>query len=212
MLSTSSSLSSPSWGTSHATIAKMVADRAGRDWCLFLDRDGVLNRQIVGDYVRSWPQFQWLPGAFAALEQLSDWAPHIVVVTNQQGIGKKLMTADQVSSIHARIAGELALSRVTIDEFRVCPHLDIASCRCRKPAPGMVLDWLRVHPDVDPTLSLVVGDSPSDIAMARNVAAATGGCSSVQIGTQKPSARADATFESLWDLATAVGHTREGHD
>lgn len=46
----------------YAAIRKMVAERAGHQWCLFLDRDGVINRQVVGDYVRNWRQFEWLPG------------------------------------------------------------------------------------------------------------------------------------------------------
>lgn len=78
----------------YAAIRKMVAERAGHQWCLFLDRDGVINRQVVGDYVRNWRQFEWLPGAARALKKLRAWAPYIVVVTNQQGVGAGLMSAE----------------------------------------------------------------------------------------------------------------------
>lgn len=208
MLSTNSSRTSSS--ADQAAIAKVVADRAGHDWCLFLDRDGVINRQIVGDYVRNWRQFEWLPRAVAALRSLSDWAPHIVVVTNQQGIGKKLMTAAQVSDIHAGIAAQLAPSDAVIEAFKVCPHLVAEACGCRKPEPSMVLDWLGANRHVDPALSVVVGDSATDIELAYNVAAATGGCSSVQIGVQDSRHTPDASFDSLWEFATAVERVRKG--
>jgi histidinol-phosphate phosphatase family protein len=187
----------------------MVAERAGREWCLFLDRDGVMNRQVVGDYVRSWRHFEWLPGAPLALEKLREWAPHLVVVTNQQGIGKGLMSADDVAAIHQQLQAVLAAEGVMIDAFQVCPHLESAGCACRKPRPGLVLDWLGQHPDSEPLLSIVVGDSLGDLELAHNVAAAAGGCASIHIGGASLRGIADASFESLWDFAVAVGHARE---
>ena len=121
-----------------AAVGKLVADRIGRDWCLFLDRDGVINRRVVGDYVRSWRQFEWLPGAQVALKTLREWAPHLVVVTNQQGIGKGLMSARDVATVHTHLEADLAAGGVAIDGFAVCPHLESAGCACRKPAPGLV--------------------------------------------------------------------------
>lgn len=162
----------------YAAIRKMVAERAGHQWCLFLDRDGVINRQVVGDYVRNWRQFEWLPGAARALKKLRAWAPYIVVVTNQQGVGAGLMSAVDVMVIH------------------------------RKPRPGLVLDWLGRHPDSEPLLSIVVGDSLSDLELAHNVAAAAGACASVQIGGASSGGVADASFDSLWEFAVAVGHAR----
>jgi len=196
----------------HAAVREIVAKRAGRDWCLFIDRDGVLNRQIVGDYVRNWREFEWLPGVRPALARLREWAPHLVVVTNQQGVGKGLMGADDLDAIHANLQRDLAAEDVTIDEFQVCPHLEAAGCACRKPRPGLVLDWLARHPDVQASLSVMVGDSPGDIGLAQNVASATGGCASVHIGKHATAGRiADITFNCLWDFAVAVGHER-GND
>lgn len=166
----------------YAAIRKMVAERAGHQWCLFLDRDGVINRQVVGDYVRNWRQFEWLPGAARALKKLRAWAPYIVVVTNQQGVGAGLMSAVDVMVIHRHLQMQLASDGVLIDGFQVCPHHRSQRCGCRKPRPGLVLDWLRRHPDSEPLLSIVVGDSLSDLELAHNVAAAAGACASVQIG------------------------------
>ena len=119
----SSRLSSGSRGH-RISLREIVAERAGREWCLFLDRDGVINRQIVGDYVRNWQEFEWLPQAPLALGKLREWAPHLVVVTNQQGIGKGLMSADDVAAIHQHVQAELASDDLVIDAFQVCPHLE----------------------------------------------------------------------------------------
>ena len=188
-----------------AAVRRFVDERAGRTWCLFVDRDGVLNRQIVGDYVRSWRQFEWLPRAKDALKILSDWAPHLVVVTNQQGIGKGLMASEDVAAIHRRLQAELATDHVLLDSLQVCPPLESEGCPCRKPRTGLVLDWLRLHRDSEQSLSIMVGDSQSDLELANNVAALTGGCASIRIGSQIiHGAVADASFDSLWDFAVAV--------
>ncbi|MBB3607007.1 histidinol-phosphate phosphatase family protein [Mycolicibacterium sp. BK556] len=191
-------------------IRQIVADRIGRDWCLFLDRDGVINRQIVDDYVRSWADFEWLPRARDAIKKLSEWAPHLVVVTNQQGVGKHLMSIDAVTTIHQNIQAALIQDGVTVNGFQVCPHLESQHCSCRKPQPGLVLDWLNDHPAVEASLSVVAGDSPSDMELAQNVATAVGGCVSIGIGGRASVVGfANASFNSLWDFAVAVEHARE---
>lgn len=168
----------------------------------------MINRQIVGDYVRNWTQFEWLPEAIQALRVLRDWAPHIVIVTNQQGVGKGLMSAEDVAAIHQHVQQDLAVTGVVIDDFQVCPHLQSLECTCRKPKPGLVLEWLERHPGCDGALSVMAGDSPGDLELARNVSAVTGGCASIRIGGDELNGTGDVAFGSLWDFARAVGHTR----
>lgn len=200
---------SPSGSVDGAIVRELVAERLGREWCLFLDRDGVVNVRIVDDYVRSIDHFEWLPGAQEAIHMLRAWAPHLVVVTNQQGVGKGLMTADAVSDIHRHL--QEGLDPGAIDEFLVCHHLKSDGCSCRKPEAGHVRDWLKSHPGVAASLSIVVGDSPSDMQLARNVAAETGGCAGIRIGTgSDPTVH--ASFESLWDFAVLVQRAREEMD
>ena len=203
-----SRLSGDNSSARQAAVQRIVAERTGREWCLFLDRDGVINRQVVGDYVRSWRHFEWLPGAAFAVKKLREWAPHVVVVTNQQGIGKGLMSADDVASIHQHLLDGLAPDRSAVEAFQVCPHLESVNCACRKPRPGLVLDWLGEHPDSEPSLSIMVGDSLGDLELARNVAAVVGGCASIHIAEAGSRGIADASFESLWDFAAAVGYAR----
>lgn len=182
----------------------MVRARAAAQWCLFLDRDGVLNREVSGDYVRRWDQFQWLPSALPALQVLRQWAPRVVVITNQQGVGKGLMTAEAVSVIHERMHRDLNLVGVELDAVLVCPHLASAGCLCRKPGAGLALEWLREHPGVDASLSIMVGDKPTDLQMARNLAAVVGDCAAVRIGEPGADDMWAASFRSLSDFAAAV--------
>lgn len=187
-------------------VSSLVAERAGRNWCLFLDRDGVINTRVVDDYVRGTDQFEWRPLAQEAIEVLRDWAPNLVVVTNQQGVGKGLMTADTVAEIHQHLQSQLP-SGCDIDAFLVCPHLESDVCSCRKPKPGLVLDWLDRHPETEASLSVIVGDSPSDMQLARNVAAEVDGCTGISVGNGSLPA-GDASFDSLWDFAVAVQRAR----
>ena len=171
------------------------------DWCLFLDRDGVINRRIVDGYVRSWSEFEFLPGALDAVRRLSGWAPRLVVVTNQQGVGKGLMTTDELAAIHGRMVREAGAVGGRIDAVLTCEHLATDSCSCRKPLAGMVTRWLEDHPDVDPRRSVVVGDASTDMEMGRALDAAK--CVWIgPSGTHDQSA--DVAFATLGDFASFV--------
>jgi D-glycero-D-manno-heptose 1,7-bisphosphate phosphatase len=186
-------------------IEGIVSARSGRQWCLFIDRDGVINRRIVEGYVQSWDQFEFLPGVLDALATLAQWAPQMVVVTNQQGVGKGLMSGHDLSDIHSRMRTELAARDVELDDVLTCPHLAEIGCSCRKPAPGLALQWLREHSSVDPRLSVMVGDSDSDMEMAGALAAAAGGCARIRIAADgEPPGDYDAAFTSLAEFAADV--------
>ena len=176
---------------------------SGRQWCLFLDRDGVINTRIIDGYVRTWEQFAFEPGALEALAVLAQWAPRIVVVTNQQGVGKGLMTASDLDDIHRRMRLEIEGAGGRVDDIRVCPHLVGADCDCRKPAPGMALSYLAQHPEVDAALSVMVGDTESDIEMGRRLGARTGGTMTVRLDAVDDP-HADVTFPTLAAFAAAT--------
>lgn len=138
-------------------------------WCVFLDRDGVINRRIAGDYVRSWRQFEFLSGALEAVVRLSQRAGWVVVVTNQAGVGKHLVSEADLATVNARLCARVEESGGRIDAVLVCPHTVEDECGCRKPKPGLADQALARFPDIDLTRSVMIGDSAADIAFGRGL-------------------------------------------
>lgn len=130
---------------------------------LFLDRDGVINKKLEGRYVRSWQEFEFMPNALLAIKKLSKRCERIIVVTNQQGIGKGIMTTDDLSLLHQKMQEEIAQNGGKIDEIYFCPHLEKENCKCRKPGIGMIEKAMYDFPSIDVRNSFLIGDSPSDI-------------------------------------------------
>jgi D-glycero-D-manno-heptose 1,7-bisphosphate phosphatase len=133
---------------------------------VFLDRDGVINRRLPGDYVSSWDQFRFLPGARAGLRLLREAGYLLVVITNQRGIGRGLMSEQDLAEVHRRMQVELVRAGAGVDAIFHCPHDLNANCDCRKPRPGMLSRALERFP-IDTTRSWVVGDSLSDLEAGR---------------------------------------------
>jgi histidinol-phosphate phosphatase family protein len=129
----------------------------------FLDRDGVLPEH---DYVKSPAEFTWLAGAREGVLRLNREGWLVLVVTNQRGVARGLMTAQDVDAIHARAQRELAEIGARVDAFYFCPHRDEDACACRKPQPGLILraaqEWR-----VDLEGSFLVGDDERDVTAAR---------------------------------------------
>ena len=153
----------PAWFAVQRASAQVLSSKAE---ALFLDRDGVLNRLLEGSYVKSWADWQWMPGI---LEELPKWAvkfKHIVLVTNQRGVGKGLMTDADLARIHARMMPELLEAGGKIDLILTCTAVSDDDPR-RKPNPGMFREACALLP-LDPQRCVMVGDSDSDAAFARN--------------------------------------------
>jgi D-glycero-D-manno-heptose 1,7-bisphosphate phosphatase len=134
---------------------------------VFLDRDGVLNVRIMNGYVTCPEDLEILPGVPEALQRLKDLGMRLVVVTNQQGIAKGLMSASNLTEIHRHLD---AATHHLIDHYYYCPHFTHEACLCRKPKPGM-LDQADRDTPVDWQHSCLIGDSDSDIeaGIARRV-------------------------------------------
>ena len=145
---------------------------------IFLDRDGVINQPIKGDYVRDWGQFKFLPGAISALRSLSESGYEIFVITNQRGIGRGLMTEDDLNKIHERMVLELAQNSVSISKIYYCPHLARDNCFCRKPAPGMLYRAANENL-INLRKSIFIGDNESDLAAGTKV-----GCKTILVRSE----------------------------
>ena len=134
---------------------------------LFLDRDGVLNRHLPGDYVKSWAQWEWMPGM---LQELPGWASkfhHIVLVSNQRGVGKGVMTDEDLSRVHAQMMAEVLEAGGRIDLILSCTAVSDDDPR-RKPNTGMFREACALFPDIDAKSSVMLGDTQTDAAFAKN--------------------------------------------
>lgn len=139
-----------------------------QNWTLFLDRDGVINKLLPGDYVKSLDQFEILPGVPEAIAKASRIFGRIIVVTNQQGIGKGLMTVDDLMLIHAFLRRKIAENGGRIDAIYFSPHLTAESNPMRKPGIGMALTARLDFPEIEFSKCIMVGDSPSDMEFGQN--------------------------------------------
>lgn len=150
---------------------------------VFLDRDGVLNVVIRGEYVRNVCQFQWLPGAREAVAHLTAAGWPVVIITNQSGVSRGYYTGQDVESIHDMMREDLKPFGGEIEAFYFCPHQTLDACDCRKPLPGL-LHRAAEDLDLDLSASFFVGDTETDMTAGRaagaRVLAVTSGLSSAE--------------------------------
>jgi D-glycero-D-manno-heptose 1,7-bisphosphate phosphatase len=134
---------------------------------LFLDRDGVINKLLPGDYVKSWDEFKFIPGM---LEKLAEWRKefkYILIVTNQRGVGREIMSEEVLLEIHSKMLKEIENSGGGIDKIYYCTDLE-ETAFCRKPNIGMFKKAIKDFPEIDVSKSIMIGDSDSDMMFARN--------------------------------------------
>lgn len=129
---------------------------------IFFDRDGVINYRIVKDYVKCPEEFRFIPDFFRIFRWVKEQGLPVFVVTNQQGVGKGLMTEEAFNNITLKIQNELRIKTgYTIDEVFYCTDIAELNSWRRKPNPGMLLEaqskW-----NVDLSSSWIIGDSKSD--------------------------------------------------
>jgi D-glycero-D-manno-heptose 1,7-bisphosphate phosphatase len=144
----------------------MVPDKS---WTLFLDRDGVINQRKPDAYVLHPDEFLFTPMAPESIAQLSKIFGRIIVVTNQQGIGKGLMTEEDLSAIHLKLTNAVNLAGGKIDKIFHCPALKGSGSFYRKPLPGMALKAKKEFPEIDFRKSVMVGDTISDMLFGKNL-------------------------------------------
>jgi D-glycero-D-manno-heptose 1,7-bisphosphate phosphatase len=133
---------------------------AGRRRALLIDRDGTLIVDV--GYPRDPGRVEPLPGAVDALRTLQQRFA-LVIVSNQSGLGRGLITEAEAHAVHDRVIAVFARGGIRFAGAYYCPHAPEASCPCRKPAPGLLLDAAG-ELDLDLAGSIMIGDKPSDIA------------------------------------------------
>lgn len=136
---------------------------------LFLDRDGVINVLRRNDYVKNPDEMEILPGVAEALTICRKHFDLIFVVTNQQGIGKGLMTEKDLEAVHAKMLAAVH----DIDHIYFCSKLECEHSFFRKPAIGMALQARREHPGLRLKDCVMVGDSTTDMLFGRRAGMTT---------------------------------------
>src|SRR2546430_10859182 len=128
---------------------------------VFLDRDGLINRRRP-DHVKSWEEFEFLPGVLEALAALRSIDTRVVVITNQSVVGRGLLAAEGLRRIHARMLQAIRTAGGHVEAIYACLHAPAEGCTCRKPAPTL---FYRASYDLGIRLSdsIMVGDSPTDV-------------------------------------------------
>lgn len=153
---------------------------------MFLDRDGVINRRAAPHaYIRSWAEFVFLDGVPQAIRRLNRAGYLVIVVTNQRGVARGLLSRPELDELHRRMCASLAERGARIDAVYVCPHEE-GVCDCRKPGIGLLQAAERDHP-LDRTRSWMIGDSLSDILAGRRFGVSTAGIDLPEVHPSYPS-------------------------
>jgi len=172
-------------------------------WSLFLDRDGVINERLPGQYVTHPSQLVLLPGVTETLAVAARCFGQIFLVTNQQGIGKGLMTEQELHLVHDHLLSLVLAAGGRIDRIYHCPHLEGSSCGCRKPETGMFDMAQKDFPWIAPERSFMVGDMPADMRFGRKL-----GMFCVACGTEPETCElADACVADLPAFARTILNT-----
>ena len=159
---------------------------------IFLDRDGVVNKRLIDDYVKNWDEFQFIPDIFEVLGDIHQEEYLAILVTNQRGVGRGIMTRNDLHNVHRKM--QQALLQKTghqLDGIYACPHNNDDRCDCRKPAPKMLLQAAKDF-QIDLQKSWMIGDSESDV-----MAGISAGCRTVKIGEDDDLTEAKATKPNL---------------
>lgn len=145
-----------------------IIPQIDKSWTLFLDRDGVINKKLENDYVKTIDEFEFLPNVLEALKIFTKYFDKIVIVTNQQGISKKLMTTNDLETIHQYLLKNVTEFGGAIDAIYYAPQLASENSIMRKPNIGMAISAKNDFPNIDFNKSIMVGDSISDMEFAQN--------------------------------------------
>lgn len=171
-------------------------------WTLFLDRDGVINREKENDYIRNAQELHLYDGAAEAIACFNRIFHRVVVVTNQRGIGKGLMSEADLHGIHSLLSEQLAKVRGHIDAYYFAPQIE-NDAEDRKPNTGMGLKAKHDFPSIDFAKSVMIGNNISDMEFGKNL-----GMKTVYVNTTSPRTEAHPSIDlyslNLADFASSL--------
>lgn len=175
---------------------------------IFLDRDGVINRDS-SDYIKRWEEFEFLPGSLTAIRNLTTAGYRIIIITNQSIIGRKRVKPEILQDIFDRMCTAIEAHGGRVHDIFFCPHTPDDGCDCRKPASGLIEQAARTH-QIDVSTTIMVGDSAKDILCARKagcktaVLVKTGNFNAAQALLKKEKSAPDVVAADLLEAAAWV--------
>lgn len=174
-----------------------------KSWTLFIDRDGVINEETIGEYVLHWEQFIFSKGVLQSFKKLSDVFGRLLLVTNQRGVGKGLMTKEALDTIHKEMQREIQIAGGHLDKIYFCTDVE-NSCFYRKPNPGMAVQAKMDFPEIDFTKSIMVGNKPSDMLFGRAAGMFTVFLATTNPDVPFPHPDIDLRFDTLAEFTAAL--------
>ena len=163
-------------GAASAPDAKQTGNSENKLRAVFLDRDGVLNRDSP-DFVKSVDELHLIPGTPSAVARLNKAGFLTIVISNQSGVARGLLTEETLDAMHRKLCADIQAAGGKITDVYYCPHLPDTGCPCRKPSPGMVEQAAEDY-DVDLSRSFLIGDKIDDITCG-----ASAGCKTILVLT-----------------------------
>jgi len=189
-----------SWSRLVENLLLLGIPKMDDSWTLFLDRDGVINVEKEGTYILHYGEFVFYEGVKDALRICSQVFGRVVVVTNQRGVGKGMMTKTDLQDIHNKMIAAIAETGGRIDRVYFEDSLDDDHPR-RKPGPGMGHDAKRDLPDIDFSRSVMAGNNLSDMEFGRSLGMYTVFIRTTNPEQPLPHPSIDLAFNSLYDFA-----------
>ena len=174
-----------------------------KTWTLFLDRDGVINVESVGSYITDWNEFIFHDGAVDALRTASGLFGHIIVVSNQRGVGRGIMSLEALKNINSNLRSSIGDQGGKIDKIYNCTAINDDDHN-RKPNSGMGLQAQEDFPVIDFHKSIMVGNSMSDMEFGKRLSMHTVFITTKYEPVTLPDALIDEQYESLHDFIVAL--------
>ena len=172
--------------------------KVDHSWTLFLDRDGTINVRRENDYVKTWREFSFLPDVLDGLALCRSIFGRICIVTNQQGVGKGVMSQEDLEGVHSEMLTVMSNYGIFIDQVYTCTQKAEVFDNCRKPNPAMALQAATDFPEIRFSKSIMIGDMPVDIEFGHGLNMTT-----VFIGSEKDLALCSphCVFQSVGEFA-----------
>lgn len=174
-----------------------------KSWTLFIDRDGVINEETLGEYILHWDQFVFSKGVLQSFKKLSDVFGRLLLVTNQKGVGRGLMSKEALDTIHYEMQREIEMVGGHLDKVYFCTDVENTSFY-RKPNPGMAVQAKKDFPEIDFAKSMMVGNKPSDMRFGRAAGMFTVFLATTNPEEPFPHPDIDLRFSSLAEFVAAL--------